>query len=193
MTTATEAGFLQAICAESDDDALRLIYADWLDEQAGGETTRSRWIRLGRESKYWRGPGAQYGGLARWMGNPGGLKVYNTWEDYKRKRLCGSWKDAAGNEIIAVIRAGFVDEIECAERSWMKFGDAITAFHPVREVALITRPRIRIDHRGASLVGRRRFLAAKVLALTNVFAVSDLIHRLLLAEWPHVRLWDIPR
>jgi uncharacterized protein (TIGR02996 family) len=41
-----ERAFLQAIRAEPDDDAHRLIYADWLEEQGGaGRTARSSFIR----------------------------------------------------------------------------------------------------------------------------------------------------
>jgi uncharacterized protein (TIGR02996 family) len=37
-------GFLQAICEEPDDDAHRLIYADWLDDH--GDADRAEFIRL---------------------------------------------------------------------------------------------------------------------------------------------------
>jgi uncharacterized protein (TIGR02996 family) len=37
----TEAAFLQAIRDRPDDDALRLIYADWLDERGDGRPTRA--------------------------------------------------------------------------------------------------------------------------------------------------------
>jgi uncharacterized protein (TIGR02996 family) len=41
---ASESSFLAAILADPDDDAVRLIYADWLDEH--GETERAEFIRL---------------------------------------------------------------------------------------------------------------------------------------------------
>ena len=37
-------GFLQAICEEPDDDAHRLVYADWLDDH--GDADRAEFIRL---------------------------------------------------------------------------------------------------------------------------------------------------
>src|SRR5437868_6707171 len=40
----TEEAFVQAIIADPDDDAPRLIYADWLDEQ--GESERAEFIRV---------------------------------------------------------------------------------------------------------------------------------------------------
>src|SRR5262249_20860748 len=40
----TEEAFIQAIIADPDDDAPRLIYADWLDEQ--GECERAEFIRV---------------------------------------------------------------------------------------------------------------------------------------------------
>src|SRR5437762_1241175 len=40
----SEASFLQAIRADPDDDAVRLIFADWLEDQ--GDTPRAEFIRL---------------------------------------------------------------------------------------------------------------------------------------------------
>src|SRR5690242_1892736 len=40
----TEEAFIQAIVADPEDDAPRLIYADWLDEQ--GESERAEFIRV---------------------------------------------------------------------------------------------------------------------------------------------------
>src|SRR4051812_27805349 len=37
-------GFMQAICEDPDDDAHRLIYADWLDDH--GDSDRAEFIRL---------------------------------------------------------------------------------------------------------------------------------------------------
>jgi uncharacterized protein (TIGR02996 family) len=42
--TATDTAFLRTILADPDDDAPRLIYADWLDEQ--GDADRAEFIRL---------------------------------------------------------------------------------------------------------------------------------------------------
>ncbi len=44
VDTATDTAFLHAILANPDDDAPRLIYADWLDEQ--GDADRAEFIRL---------------------------------------------------------------------------------------------------------------------------------------------------
>src|SRR5689334_8020900 len=40
----TEQAFLAEICANPDDDAPRLVYADWLDEH--GDAERAEFIRL---------------------------------------------------------------------------------------------------------------------------------------------------
>ncbi len=37
MTSTDEAGFIRAICLDPADDLPRLVYADWLEEQASGE------------------------------------------------------------------------------------------------------------------------------------------------------------
>ena len=44
LHTATDSAFLASILEAPDDDAPRLIYADWLDEQ--GESDRAEFIRL---------------------------------------------------------------------------------------------------------------------------------------------------
>jgi uncharacterized protein (TIGR02996 family) len=44
LDTATDTAFLRTILADPDDDAPRLIYADWLDEQ--GDADRAEFIRL---------------------------------------------------------------------------------------------------------------------------------------------------
>ena len=42
-----EAGFLADICAHPDDDAPRLIYADWLEERGQrGDAARAEFIRV---------------------------------------------------------------------------------------------------------------------------------------------------
>ena len=52
MATTADASFLRAIIAEPDDDALRLIFADWLEEH-GGQPERAEFIRLGIELANW--------------------------------------------------------------------------------------------------------------------------------------------
>src|SRR5262245_7056377 len=44
MPMSAEQGFLDAIIAEPGDDALRLIYADWLDDH--GQPDRAQFIRV---------------------------------------------------------------------------------------------------------------------------------------------------
>jgi uncharacterized protein (TIGR02996 family) len=44
LDTATETAFLRTILADPDDDAPRLVYADWLDEN--GDADRAEFIRL---------------------------------------------------------------------------------------------------------------------------------------------------
>ena len=48
VTMTQEPGLLQAVLANPDDDATRLVYADWLEEHGQGEADRARsdFIRL---------------------------------------------------------------------------------------------------------------------------------------------------
>src|SRR4051794_38996455 len=94
--------FRQAILDDPDDDAPRLVYADWLDdhgEHAGAEFTRVRGGRArgvggapalrptDREGELWRAHGAGWGkGVPYWA------------------RRSPDW---------VVLRRGFVDEVRC--------------------------------------------------------------------------------
>src|SRR5262245_44417826 len=58
---ATENAFLRAILDNPDDDAPRLIYADWLDEN--GDADRAEFIRLQISLARMESVGSQYASL----------------------------------------------------------------------------------------------------------------------------------
>ena len=117
--------FLQRIRAFPDDDAQRLFFADWLEEQGGNGADRAAFIRL------------QVALAAMSVDDP------------RRTALL-----AAERELLAVYRAdweepirglatgpefrrGFVDEVKVSARQFLRHADAIFAAGPIRHVHLL--------------------------------------------------------
>jgi uncharacterized protein (TIGR02996 family) len=66
----------------------------------------------------------------------------------------------------ALVRRGFIESVECSAADWVAHGDALTAAHPVTDVALTTVPADLIDGGHAEHLLSRR--------------------------WPAVRAWHLP-
>ena len=144
MTDGT--ALLAAIIEHPDDDDPRLRYADWLQEQ--GQEARAEFIRLQiadpappgtppegyplRQRQLWAGH------VRSWVGLP------TDWTYHPMEFL------ASG---VDQWRRGFLQEATCAAADWLAHGDAIAwhpehrfrrpcppTAHPVRRVALTTRP-----------------------------------------------------
>lgn len=194
------AALLRAICEAPDDDAPRLIYADWLDEH--GEAERAEFIRLQVKANELGGcthkwsPGTTCDGcrtrkrsnellrshLADWT-PPQLLETHTDLEKVlqRRQQLRGApceW------------HRGFVHSITCAWADCAAHLDAIIAEHPVQEASLTTWPDYRpsgmfgFDSDEMRLVGRSAwhkmpFELAQVEHLTVEF--------LLAAEWPRIK------
>ena len=154
---------LAAVLAAPDDDAPRLVYADWLDEN--GEPERAEFIRLGCEiSRIWEQKTER---LANLLSESGTLllKHGETWSLKELVRPCGlkvggqrRWLTSHGIIDRTSVRhegsyvyppdrlfswdwaRGFIHSITCTASDWLKHADAITAEHPVREVRLTTWP-----------------------------------------------------
>ena len=136
-----DAGFLQAICEDPYEDAVRLIYADWLQEngrQARGEFIQVQ-MDLKKQSSAFRGneacsctfcklrrrerellqEGCEYQGgtLPRfgWAGPTIAMRAsFLEWE----------------------FRRGFVEQVACSCADWLQHGVAIVQSQPVLEVRL---------------------------------------------------------
>jgi uncharacterized protein (TIGR02996 family) len=119
----TAAGFLQAIRAEPDDDAHRLVFADWLEDH--GDAERAEFIRLqieldkmdqretGYAERQERAQALKDAGLKRWLAKPTALRRY-------RERV--------------TFRRGFPDWIKMSVEEFVRDGAAILEVHPVRKL-----------------------------------------------------------
>jgi uncharacterized protein (TIGR02996 family) len=106
---------LAAVLANPKDDVVRLVYADWLEEN--GEPAHAMFIRAEIEI-------AKTG--HRWCG------VCNL---CRTKRNL-SWSNYGQEYQNPYTRRGFIDEMYCAVSTWMTFGPIIVKEHPVRFVWL---------------------------------------------------------
>ena len=118
-----ENAFLQAVIADPDDDAPRLIYADWLDEN--GESERAEFIRVQCH-------------LAR-MGNDDQRRA----ELVSRERELLAAHDAlwTTNTLRIVAREwtyhrGFIRRVGCNAIDFLERGDSLFALAPVQELRL---------------------------------------------------------
>lgn len=202
------AAFLSAIRAAPDDDAPRLIYADWLEDH--GEAARAEFIRVQCE-------------LAR-------RECVDVWceriskENYPVGRRCEIADECDSlrsresklldTHIIIDERGplqprclwavgvlgkvskwefcrGLIESIQCTSTNWLEHADTILAEHPtVREVTLTTWPLVSFGDNAAYLIGR----SAKIQQAMsrshpdNVDTVSELLSM----EWPVIK-FNLPQ
>lgn len=182
---------LAAICANPDDDAPRLAFADWCDEN--GEEERAELVRI--QIKIARAIEEDTGYLA-WC--PRERELLNlhrlSWAgDLPFQLHRTEYHGETDQGLPWKFRRGFVETIESTASDWLAHGDAILAEHPVTEVRLTSRPLPRGD-------GERSGLwedpAGKLFTsedLNEKFQVGDdLITNLLRLRWPSVRTWHLP-
>lgn len=155
----TEADFLRAVIARPDDDAPRLILADWLDEQGQGE--RAEFIRVqcaianppGCPACLPRGtPGYVVGSTVRGRiiddaDCPDCMAALRRRErelescDFTREESVFGDRSERYERHWG-FRRGFVESVTCTALDWLAHGDTILACQPVREVTLTTAPRL---------------------------------------------------
>lgn len=190
--------FIEAIKADPEDDAPRLIYADWLD--GVGDMTpreflnpeRAEFIRVQCE-------------LARIQRELRSDEQCDNAEcdcqemGELRRRERELWRAGTrfdfkfgGN--FAWSR-GFLDSIACSAADWLTQGDAILREHPVQTVRLATCPAWEPVAPGAGcrLVGdplQKAFTSADHDAAR--LDRGDLASRLLKLRWPTVKTWHLP-
>lgn len=211
-----DAGLLADICANPDDTDLRLIYADWLDEN--GQEERGEFIRLQIE-------------LANWPCNCDSdyERVYHDECRCKEKgelqrRERDLWASAADDamqidkplwgvlpnwhisgwspnelhivnlhseqhpEMRAAFRRGFVEVVTCTAADWIQHAEAITAAAPIREVTLTTWPDVeeQIGHSGGGWL-RNLKTRSKRLWYGMHYDPGYSVFHLLAAEWPRIK------
>jgi uncharacterized protein (TIGR02996 family) len=139
-------GFLDAICADPDDDTPRLVYADWLEEH--GEPERAEFIRCQCLVERWAStPGDHEGGAAagatlaraqqllRADGFPPALPFRHVLHCFQDSELTPLDPGCA----VAVWRRGFVASVTLSCADWLKHGPTVVACQPVESVTLSDR------------------------------------------------------
>jgi uncharacterized protein (TIGR02996 family) len=145
-----EIPFLRAILADPDDDAPRLIFADWLEDvdcrhPFGLDPECAEFIRVQCELT------AKYPG---WEGQPAGDSLladgpYATLRRREKELLLatkpGQWSGFPAeftllHTVFYQFRRGFVHWLRCEACDWLAHADSILAAQPVREVVLTTWP-----------------------------------------------------
>ena len=166
----SEADFIRAVIARPDDDAPRLIMADWLDEQGQGE--RAEFIRVQvalATSTEDATPRPAHVTELNWR-RTAGMRAERRYQRLRRREqdLLTMYRDAEGWSywtrwaplVLRYLRGcrwsyrrGFVESVTCTAEDWMAHADAILAEQPIQEVTLTTWPK----HRARKFNDNRSF------------------------------------
>ncbi len=162
----TEEALLKAILCDPEDDAPRLIYADWLDGE--GHSDRAEFIRvqIGLEGIEEPAVHAAHSDPScegcRLIAREGELMP-----DYPLP-----------TNFVQEYRRGFIHSVECTAEDWLAHGDEILLSQPVREVTLSTWP-----------------LASDIGGVPQWGAgFNENVRLLLVARWPQIKpeCWHLP-
>jgi uncharacterized protein (TIGR02996 family) len=137
--TDTGTALLAAVRATPADDTVRLVYADWLEEQ--GEELRAEFIRATCAGDFGNLPAGSLvreGALAQAKAN--GVEWFGPFGVVCLRRELFQKEMTGGS--VALVRRGFVEEVRAPADWWLAHGDAVTARHPVRAVRLTTLPQV---------------------------------------------------
>lgn len=142
-------GLLASIIANPDDDGLRLIYADWLDENDDPEQAELIRIQIDydRNKALYQCSRLMYC-CGEFLDTLNELIIKGCdrccrFADYKLR--CSSLALFASRSLgfegidFTYIR-GLPDTIRCPAEWWLKHADKVTKYHPIREVHLTTWP-----------------------------------------------------
>src|SRR5262245_44628998 len=123
MLATREQALLSAVCAEPEDDGLRLVYADWLEEQ--GRSDRAEFIRVQVE-------------LSR---TPPGEERRPALEARELQLLAAhrkEWSRPLRPWVKACeFRRGFVEGVKLAAHTFLERAEELFRLAPVRHVHLI--------------------------------------------------------
>jgi len=128
---------LEDIIANPDDNGLRLIYADWLEEN--GDEERAEFIRAdvgGLVGGYDPALASWRRNVAAWFPPPGLYAVRNA----------GYFAlgDYDGDRVAVLVARGFASRVRCLLAKWLEHGPALCAAHPIERVTLTDyRPSLR--------------------------------------------------
>lgn len=141
MTTHTDAkaAFLEDICANPEDDAIRLIFADWLDDH--DDAARAEFIRLQvrmaaegvrRDEDVFR--------ELELLESHGGLWAAPVAAVFGSQRCLVNYGWGGTSGIEWGWRRGFIEMISMSLEMWAKYAAALFPLTPLREYAPSARP-----------------------------------------------------
>jgi uncharacterized protein (TIGR02996 family) len=154
-----EESLIAAVCAEPDDDAPRLVYADWLDENARAE--HAELIRVMVRVERVPDDDPQRRGLV-WRAR----ELLSAHENELRLRL-----PKKAQEFTCHFRRGFVNRIHGTAARFVKNGEAIARQVPLEEATLH-----RLSGRAADLAATPALGRLRGLRFFNVEAFSRSTH-----------------
>ncbi len=128
-----QASLLQAILEHPDDDATRLVYADWLEEN-GDEWERGRVYFIRTCVAHERAPiRYEFRGAA-----PRGERILSGGhffhEPWLKRFLVNLLHGFPFSDCVLTFTRGFMSEIRCPLATWIEYGAAIVRTHPVEIV-----------------------------------------------------------
>ena len=187
----TEADFLAAVIADPDDDAPRLIYADWLDEN--GQDERAEFIKaqvaIARTiptDHTRRAPEEGCPCLFCALRRREGELLDRHWTEWAADLRAGYCLNlytgtplSPPNRAI-LFRRGFVHAVTCAAADWLAHGDAVLAAQPVREVRLTTYP----------TTAQLATMDIRWGDASQMF--TGLVRDTFAFRWPSVKVWHLP-
>jgi uncharacterized protein (TIGR02996 family) len=141
----SEVDFLKAVIATPDDDTIRLIFSDWLEEH--GQSERAEFIRVQCEN-------------AKFSAKAAGRLFHEQQQRclgkcFDKCRFCREQKLLSENAVFwgadfpfpvlpengyCVWRRGFIEEIECTAEDFARVGETLCKMTPLRKVRMTTPP-----------------------------------------------------
>jgi len=194
--------FIAAVLADPEDDAPRLIYADWLDEH--GQSAYAEFIRVqvavARHAGKWddrtRALGKRERALLLELRESHCLlQVGWGWTFYLSRQ--GPPNQYAYN--CAGFARGFTSEVTLRAWDWCRLGDRVLSLQPVSQVRLVTWPQIERHNYGSGYL-RFQFAGCPREAFADVWGLNfrentalgaPVVRALLKALWPGVH-FDLP-
>lgn len=135
----TDTGFVETICANPDDVAVRLIHADWLEEH--GQEKRAEFIRLQCREPSFEEPGSHERDLLtshwrNWCGPV--LREYDS-----QRPGCLNLRYTAGlrgEGVWIEFRCGWVERVLCTSPWWDRWGPPLVRSQPIRRLTTTDLP-----------------------------------------------------
>jgi uncharacterized protein (TIGR02996 family) len=171
-----EDAFLRDIVSNPDDEAVRLIYADWLEEQGN---PRGEFIRIQCQLARWAGDSTDWRDWAMIARN---LTHLRKREKELLKEHGDTWKAALGvTQLNPEFRRGFVEKLQLPTKAFVERGEEYFRLMPLQEVVFFPRDLSMAQLADCPLLGRLRsvaFLQPLSLRDMGLFASSSHLQRL---------------